>query len=300
MPEPAVPSTRVIHLHTRLRGLTARRIARACLLALALFGSLFASAREGHASLQRDALWQVVSQVCIAGQRNSGTPFPCSSVDLQVGYAVLPITRTHILLVPTVPIRGIESPALTKSDSPNYWEIAWDQRSRLGQAIGAKVSRDDVALAVNSLQARTQDQLHIHISCVRPDVRSALKRYEADIGEGWSRLPFAIAGDLYRARRLYGDTIDANPFELLAKGLPEAPARHGQPDIGGRRSHVSRWAERVLSADPTQRGPQACRRGASPRLPLCIVAKDELIEGEVLGGAHRTKAPQSSRQIVQR
>ena len=84
------------------------------------------------------------------------------------------------------------------------------------------MSRDDVALAVNSLQARTQDQLHIHISCVRPDVRSALKRYEAEIGEGWSRLPFAIAGDLYRARRLYGDAIDANPFELLAKGLPEA------------------------------------------------------------------------------
>ena len=26
----------------------------------------------------------------------------------------------------------------------------------------------------------------------------------------------------FRARRLYGDTIDTNPFELLAKGLPEA------------------------------------------------------------------------------
>ena len=194
MPESAVPSTSVGRLYTRLRGLTAWHIARPCLLALAFWGSLFASDRVGRASLQRDALWQVVSQLCVEGQRNSGTPFPCSSVNLQMGYAVLPITRTHILLVPTVPIHGIESLALIAPDSPNYWEIAWDQRSRLGQAIGAKVSRDDVALAVNSLQARTQDQLHIHISCIRPDVRSALKRYEADIGEGWSRLPFAIAG----------------------------------------------------------------------------------------------------------
>ena len=77
-----------------------------------------------------------------------GLSFPCSSVNLQMGYAVLQVTRTHILLVPTAPIRGIESRAPIAADSPNYWEVAWNQRSRLGRASGIEVSRDDVAPAV--------------------------------------------------------------------------------------------------------------------------------------------------------
>ena len=47
VPERAVPSASAIRLHSRLRGLKACDIARACLLALAFWGCLFASVREG-------------------------------------------------------------------------------------------------------------------------------------------------------------------------------------------------------------------------------------------------------------
>ena len=51
VPERAVPSASAIRLHSRLRGLKACDIARACLLALAFWGCLFASERAGVASL---------------------------------------------------------------------------------------------------------------------------------------------------------------------------------------------------------------------------------------------------------
>jgi CDP-diacylglycerol pyrophosphatase len=41
----------------------------------------------------------------------------------------------------------------------------------------------------------------------------------------WSRLPFAIGGRGYRIMRIEGDTLAAaNPFKLLADGIPTAHA----------------------------------------------------------------------------
>jgi CDP-diacylglycerol pyrophosphatase len=42
-----------------------------------------------------------------------------------------PSSATHVIVVPTALISGIESPALLRENAPNYWEAAWDARNRL-------------------------------------------------------------------------------------------------------------------------------------------------------------------------
>ena len=171
----------------------------------------------------RNSLWQVVGNLCVHDQERTGIPFPCQSVDLERGFAVVRVTGLHFLVVPTEKVAGIESAELLVAGAPNYWGDAWDTRSALNDAAGVEVPRIDVGLALNSAEARTQDQLHIHVGCIRPDVRAALEIDEAKTGEGWSPLPFSIGGQLYRVLKLKADTLAVtNPFRLLATGLPEA------------------------------------------------------------------------------
>src|SRR5579871_1480337 len=127
----------------------------------------------------RDALWQVVNGLCLGNQRLTASPAPCSYVDSAKGYALLHPGAVHYLLVPTVPIAGIESSDLLAPSSPNYWALAWQARSYLDDAAGVSVPRSVVGMAINSADARTQDQLHIHIGCLRRDVIRALQRYES-------------------------------------------------------------------------------------------------------------------------
>jgi CDP-diacylglycerol pyrophosphatase len=180
-------------------------------------------ANVGRASELQNALWQVVSGFCVRGQQATGNPFPCQSVDLEKGFAILGVGGAHFLLIPTIQIEGIESPNLLAPGAPNYWEYAWEARTRLDQAAGGRLSRDQVGLAVNSAQARTQGQLHIHIGCVRPEARAALQASVTQVGDTWSRLPIRIAGHRYRIMRMAGDGLGAaNPFKLLADGIPAA------------------------------------------------------------------------------
>jgi CDP-diacylglycerol pyrophosphatase len=171
----------------------------------------------------RNVLWQVVSNVCVRGQQALGLPFPCQLVDLKRGFALLRAGRLHFLLMPTARIEGVESPALLAPGAPNFWEYAWEERNRLSEAIGVPLSDDQIGLAVNSAQARTQDQLHIHIGCLRPEVRAALRVYEPETSQVWSKRSFSLAGQKYRIMRVERDTLGAaNPFQLLATGIPAA------------------------------------------------------------------------------
>ena len=85
----------------------------------------------------------------------------------------------------------------------------------------------NVSLAVNSVDGRSQDQLHIHIECIKPAVKAALRAHANAIGPNWSPFPILLAGEWYLARRVEGSDLDGiNPFQLLAE-LPEAHAAIG-------------------------------------------------------------------------
>lgn len=181
-----------------------------------------------------NALWHVVHDLCVTDEKASGDPAPCAQVDLAGGYAVLKdIQRpSQYLLLPTQRITGIESPALLAPASPNYWRAAWDARWRVAKAIGRPAARQDIGLAINSVPGRTQNQMHIHIDCVRPDVLRAIAPHEAKLGARWKTLPVRLYGHRYRARWIGGADLGANdPFKLLAQSDPRARAHMGDQTL---------------------------------------------------------------------
>ena len=174
-----------------------------------------------------NALWQIVDGQCVPDQQRRGDPAPCALVD--PGYAVLKdlVGATQFLLIPTARISGIESPALLDPGSQNYFAAAWRARSFVEQRAGRPLPRDWVSLALNSEPGRTQDQFHIHIDCVRADVRDTLLRHGGEIGSQWAPFPEPLAGAPYRAVAVDGDELAADPIALLADGVDGARADMG-------------------------------------------------------------------------
>jgi CDP-diacylglycerol pyrophosphatase len=185
---------------------------------------------RAHAS-HPNALWHVVHDLCLRDARLIGRPAPCLAVNRRVGYAVVPDPRrrTQVLLVPTRRISGIESPALLEPDSVNYWQAAWDARVFFERRARRQLPRDQIGMAINSIASRSQNQLHIHVDCLRASVVAYLKAHEGEIGPIWRPLPDPLVGRHYAARRLLGAELDPrDPFKLLAEGNPSAPDHMGR------------------------------------------------------------------------
>jgi CDP-diacylglycerol pyrophosphatase len=67
--------------------------------------------------------------------------------------------QSNYITVPKERVMGIECPWVTDSKAPNYWQDAWDWA---GSMVGA-----EVGLGINSKNARSAHQLHIHMATVR-------------------------------------------------------------------------------------------------------------------------------------
>lgn len=172
------------------------------------------------------ALWRIVHDRCVTDQQQHRMPAPCAVVDVAGGFAVLKdiVGLEQFLLIPTARLSGIESPELLRGDAPNYFADAWAQVPLLEARLHRKLPREDIALAINSSYGRSQDQLHIHIDCIGVPVHAALTAQLDAIGTGWTELRTPLAGHRYRAMRIPGERLDANPFHLLARALHD-PAR---------------------------------------------------------------------------
>ncbi len=178
-----------------------------------------------------DTLWRIVDAGCVPNQRAHATPAPCVQVDLARGFAILKdrIGVAQLLLIPTRRVTGIEDPALLRPGAPNDWAPAWDATPRLSATLGRPLPRQAIALAINSAWGRTQDQLHIHIDCVRSDVAAALRLHRDSLAPAWQAFPVPLAGRAYRAMRVDGaDLSGINPFRLLADGNPAAASAMGR------------------------------------------------------------------------
>jgi CDP-diacylglycerol pyrophosphatase len=191
---------------------------------LAALAALFCAAAAGRAIAgDPDALWKIIHDRCVPDQTAHDDPAPCAAVALAQGeakgWAVLKDRDgdTQFLLIPTAKITGIEDRAVLAPDATNYWQAAWAARADMLARLGHALPRDAIALAVNSPYGRTQNQLHIHIDCLRGDVRDTLRAHLAEIGQHWAPLGATLAGHPYAARRIDGADLDgANPFWLLA------------------------------------------------------------------------------------
>jgi CDP-diacylglycerol pyrophosphatase len=191
----------------------------------------------GPAAAQADpsALWHIVHGQCVPHEEASHDPSPCAVVDLSdgmaKGYALLKDIRgiAQYLLIPTAHIGGIEDPAILAPDAVNYWQAAWEARSLVEQRLNTRLSRNDASLAINSAYGRTQNQFHIHIDCVRPDVRDALHADLDRIGVVWTPFPVALAGHKYQVIRInQGTLLGVDPFKVLADQIPDARSNMGK------------------------------------------------------------------------
>src|SRR6202034_1461554 len=119
------------------------------------------------------ALWEIVHGQCVPDEREHGDPKPCAAVDLSHGiargFAILKDIRgqSQYLLIATQRIDGIESRALLSPHAPNFFADAWTARSFTEKALGRTMPWDALSLAINSQLGRSQNQLHIHIDCIR-------------------------------------------------------------------------------------------------------------------------------------
>ena len=172
--------------------------------------------------IPRNALWTVV-RTCVAMSDELGTPFPCLKVkNGPQGFAVLraPGSRTHLIVTPTVPLSGLESPALWSSATP-YWQAALDARDMVIEGAGeGRLRLGDIALAINSRRSRSQDHLHIHADCAAPQLLHDLRLRAATIGPTWSPLPDTISEATYWVRRAARSSAAGRDAFVSLRGLP--------------------------------------------------------------------------------
>jgi CDP-diacylglycerol pyrophosphatase len=175
----------------------------------------------------RDALRQIVQNQCAVHWLEQHSASPCERIYLpeapheREGFALLHDIKGggHFLLIPTKTIAGMESAALFEPGTPNYFAAAWSARDLLAASVEHRLPRDAIGLALNPRHARTQDQLHIHIECVRVEVAGTLRAAAPGIKRAWS--PLAVGGWTYQAFRVMGEGLDdVDPIALLADELP--------------------------------------------------------------------------------
>ncbi len=171
----------------------------------------------------RNGLWGVVHGVCSPMSRLTGLPAPCLAVDHARGFATLraPDEATHIIVTPLVRVSGIESPALLRKDAPNYWADAWSERHWVEEGAGRPLAWSDIGMAINSRAGRSQDQLHIHVDCVKPEIKTDLAR-AARGRKGWFEINLRPTAGRYHGRALSAGELDRNIFRMVALEIPRA------------------------------------------------------------------------------
>lgn len=175
-----------------------------------------------------DALWQIVSEQCVPGQQQ-GNPTPCDHVDLAQGYVTLKdrVGPLQYLLMPVAKISGIESPQMLDPHTPNFIYQSWQQRRLLTEKRGSPVADSAVSLAINSEYGRTQNQLHVHISCLRPDIRQQLDALAPGLNQQWQAE--TVLKHAYLMRTLTPEQLaQKSVFIRLAEEVPGARSEMGK------------------------------------------------------------------------
>lgn len=182
----------------------------------------------GRAAAGGDELRVIVQEQCLPHWLQAHDPAPCESLGApdsagtQPAYAVLHDRKggAHFLLIPTRTVRGIDEREVLGPEAPNYFAAAWLARGTLSGAAGRDIPRAAVGMAINPLRSRSQDQLHIHLECLRVAVYQGLRQAADELRSTWSRV--RIDGADYQALRVSGAELAANPFALIAAGVPGA------------------------------------------------------------------------------
>ena len=218
-------------IHVFVSSSTSLRVARLTLM-LAVAGAGLALGASGATSAsERGLLWRVV-QTCLINHKLTGASFPCLDVQTPngraTGWATLraPLEKTHIIVTPTIRTIGIEAGRLQVPDAPSYFHDAWGERHFVTEELRQQPGRTDLGMAVNSKMGRSQDQLHIHVNCLRDDVKRSLAHRDRDVRDpsapsrAWTRVTIMPHAPRYFALDVSSEDLSGiNVFALVADGL---------------------------------------------------------------------------------
>ena len=141
---------------------------------------------------------------CLKAHHGNKLPHYCKYVAKD--FVVIKPNSPHHLLVPTTTITGVEDPKLLPPKHP-YWKYAWNEAKRY-------VPRHrpyQIGLAINSKHGRSQNQLHIHIACIKKTVSDAL--HHAKISSKWSH---RIKLDNHYFYAIHVKSLDKpDPFQVV-------------------------------------------------------------------------------------
>ena len=169
-----------------------------------------------------DALKKIVRDKCLPNHEQGKPPAPCVEINVEQGvdkgYAILKDRNgaTQYLLITTGIVTGVEDVQLLQDGSPNYWAHSWEARKYVEQRADKSLPRDVFSLALNSSYGRTQNQYHIHVDCVQPEVRRTLMEAEDRIGETWTKLETPLYDHPYFVMKVKGDVLSVDPHKLVA------------------------------------------------------------------------------------
>lgn len=173
-----------------------------------------------------DTLWTLAE--CCA--KSLGSNPSCRVYDKKDEFVIIkdnnPKKPVAYLLMPSIKVTGIEDPLVSKAPVVDFWEFAWSQSRKFPGKPAAST-----ALAINSVHGRDQNQLHIHISCIRADVKKALDG--AKIGV-FPAKPVALQlpphNNTYEVVKVTGLGGKQSPF-LVIQEDPRARAHMGNQSV---------------------------------------------------------------------
>lgn len=167
---------------------------------------------------------------CLDQYQMNGYSGDCRLIDSDAGFAILK-TRTagdnHFLLLPLDKLTGVEdpgtlSPAYMRRESSLFFS-AWQSRSFVLEYLrqqGKKLSEKNISLAINAEFSRSQNYLHIHISCLAQLTLNSLNDINiSNMGWGWGKYDLKNKYDTkinYDVRKISAsDFKSENVFDLV-------------------------------------------------------------------------------------
>ncbi|QLB20189.1 CDP-diacylglycerol diphosphatase [Vespertiliibacter pulmonis] len=199
-----------------------------------LFGmGLLCLGVAGCSSSNPDVLRHIVMDKCVPNSMNTNSPKPCAEVNTEKGYVVLKDLNGPLqyLIMPTAKLDGMESPELLNKTTTNFLWKAWQSRHFMSEKLGKPIPENVVSLTINSAYARTQNHLHIHLSCTASDVQTTLLQQEKQIGTQWKELSTKLKGEYYMARRITAKEFEQKSPFLWLTDIPNASGEMGKYSV---------------------------------------------------------------------
>jgi CDP-diacylglycerol pyrophosphatase len=185
--------------------------------------------RVGQAGKNPNALWQRVKR---CRKQKKFPSHGCLWHSTAHQYVVLKDEVPHksdaYLLLPTYRVPGIESPLVFRKPLVNFWDYGFAAAGRFVKGVAKP--HQQIGMAINSAFSRSQNQLHIHLSCASQTALRALAK--ATIGYKWAPKPFLHVGhQVYNVRKTRSLHGQSSPFVLVSQ-IPAAKGRMKYQTIG--------------------------------------------------------------------